>query len=179
MASPFSWPVLVPYALRAPAPVNLGVRPLMKSNEKNWEQHLAFYREADALYRAGNLKQAKSVFLKALSHAPGEVDTLWAIGSCFSELGQPHHAERYFRRSRAGASWKKRGDLCYNIANALLDQGRPRAAMRLYRKVPRSSEAFELARRNIHLVLRLLSKQNSLATMLQSGACPTFVDTRT
>jgi hypothetical protein len=27
MASPFSWPVLVPYALRAPAPVNLGVRP--------------------------------------------------------------------------------------------------------------------------------------------------------
>ena len=27
MASPFSWPVLVPSALRAPAPVNLGVRP--------------------------------------------------------------------------------------------------------------------------------------------------------
>jgi len=26
MASPFLWPVLVPYALRAPAPVNLGVR---------------------------------------------------------------------------------------------------------------------------------------------------------
>lgn len=25
MASPFSWPVLVPYALRDPAPVNLGV----------------------------------------------------------------------------------------------------------------------------------------------------------
>ncbi len=31
MASPFLWPVLVPSALRAPAPVNLGVRPsLMK-----------------------------------------------------------------------------------------------------------------------------------------------------
>jgi hypothetical protein len=28
MASPFSWPVLVPCALRAPAPVNFGVRPL-------------------------------------------------------------------------------------------------------------------------------------------------------
>jgi hypothetical protein len=27
MPSAFSWPVLVPYALRAPAPVNLGVRP--------------------------------------------------------------------------------------------------------------------------------------------------------
>jgi hypothetical protein len=30
MASPFSWPVLVPYALRASAPVNLGVRPHRK-----------------------------------------------------------------------------------------------------------------------------------------------------
>ena len=29
MASPFSWPVLVPSALRAPAPVNLGVSPLI------------------------------------------------------------------------------------------------------------------------------------------------------
>jgi len=30
MPSAFSWPVLVPYALRAPAPVNLGVRPSMR-----------------------------------------------------------------------------------------------------------------------------------------------------
>ncbi len=30
MASPFSWPVLLPYALRAPAPVNLGVRPMQR-----------------------------------------------------------------------------------------------------------------------------------------------------
>ena len=31
MASPFYWPVLVPSALRAPAPVNLGVSPLLLS----------------------------------------------------------------------------------------------------------------------------------------------------
>jgi hypothetical protein len=35
MASPFSWPVLVPYALRAPAPVNLGVRFFPRNNEVN------------------------------------------------------------------------------------------------------------------------------------------------
>ena len=45
MASPFSWPVLVPYALRAPAPVNLGVRPLFgwsleASSGRVW-RHLA------------------------------------------------------------------------------------------------------------------------------------------
>jgi hypothetical protein len=33
MALPFSWPVLVPYALRAPAPVNLGVRPSHKKHQ--------------------------------------------------------------------------------------------------------------------------------------------------
>ena len=32
MASPFSWPALVPYALRAPAPVNLGVRLFAKTS---------------------------------------------------------------------------------------------------------------------------------------------------
>lgn len=31
MALPLYWPVLVPYALRAPAPVNLGVRLFIKS----------------------------------------------------------------------------------------------------------------------------------------------------
>jgi hypothetical protein len=35
MASPFSWPVLVPSALRAPAPVNLGVRLFMPSIAKS------------------------------------------------------------------------------------------------------------------------------------------------
>jgi hypothetical protein len=33
MPSAFSWPVLVPYALRAPAPVNLGVRPACNRQE--------------------------------------------------------------------------------------------------------------------------------------------------
>ena len=47
MASPFLWPVLVPSALRAPAPVNLGVRPiynqcpatLFGTCEKEMENH--------------------------------------------------------------------------------------------------------------------------------------------
>jgi hypothetical protein len=36
MASPFYWPVLVPSALRAPAPVNLGVRLLLSANVWHW-----------------------------------------------------------------------------------------------------------------------------------------------
>ncbi len=37
MASPFSWPVLVPCALRAPAPVNLGAKFLENLLEKSWK----------------------------------------------------------------------------------------------------------------------------------------------
>jgi len=33
MASPFYWPVLVPCALRAPAPVNFGVRPSVNNHQ--------------------------------------------------------------------------------------------------------------------------------------------------
>lgn len=124
--------------------------------EATWEQHLARFREADSLYRAGDMRSAKRVFFKALALSPGDVDTLWALGSCFSESGKPHSAERYFRRARARAAWRRKGDLLYNIANSLFDQGRLQAALRLYIRVPRSSKAFLLARRNASTVRRKL-----------------------
>ena len=160
MPSASSWPVLVPCApavLRRRLPWALGTT-RMSSVEK-WELHLALYRKADLLYRAGELKQAKAMFFKALSFAQGEVDTLWAIGSCFSELGHPHHAERYFRLAMSKVDWNRRGELLYNIANALFDQGRQRAALTLYLKVPHRSAAFPLAKKNIHLLRRRLSSQ--------------------
>jgi len=46
--------------------------------EATWEQHLARFREADSLYRAGDMRSAKRVFFKALALSPGDVDTLWA-----------------------------------------------------------------------------------------------------
>lgn len=128
------------------------------NEEAMWEQHLARYREADSLYRAGDLRSAQRVFFKALALAPGDVDTLWALGSCFSESGKPHAAERYFRRARARAGWQRKGDLLHNIANSLFDQGRLQAALRLYIRVPRSSAAFLLAQRNASTVRRKLVK---------------------
>jgi hypothetical protein len=43
MASPFYWPVLVPCALRAPAPVNLGVR---RHKRKGWQ--MEFYSTSES-----------------------------------------------------------------------------------------------------------------------------------
>lgn len=122
-----------------------------------WEQHLSCYHEADSLYRTGNFKPARAMFKKALALAPGDSDTLWALGSCLSELGKPHQAEHYFRLARARAEFSRRGDLLYNIANALFDQGRRRAALQLYVRVPRSAQSFLQARKNALLVCRQLA----------------------
>ena len=120
----------------------------MTQVDASWEAHLACYAEADALYRMGQLPRALKAFRNALALAPGDVDTLWALGDCYSELGKPRRAELFYRKARARAAWKRRGDLLYNIANALLDQRRPASAVRLYRLVPRSAGAYANARRN-------------------------------
>ncbi|TBO27367.1 hypothetical protein EYS42_16850 [Aquabacterium lacunae] len=71
MASPFLWPVLVPYALRAPAPVNLGVRPhkmqssahelllelaaLFPSFQEAWDAEANCNRNADGSFNLAGL----------------------------------------------------------------------------------------------------------------------------
>lgn len=126
-------------------------------SEKNLDEHLRLYREADALYRQGKLRPAMRLMQAALSLAPGDSDTLWAIADCHSQLGHPWKAASLYRLARARAAWSERGDLLYNIANALLDQGRPRAALRLYLRVRHGSKAFSQARRNALLARRRLA----------------------
>ena len=128
-------------------------------NDDAWERHLAYYQDADALYLKGHVSQARALFLSALALAPNDADTLWALGSCSSELGNPRAAERYFRRARRRAVWEDRGDLLYNIANALFDQGRTAAALAMYKRIPRQAKAYMLAKRNLLLARRLARSQ--------------------
>lgn len=133
----------------------------MKSESDAWEAHLAAYGQADALYQAGQLRAAVNVFRAALALAPFDADTLWALGDCCSELGQARKAERWYRAALRRVTWGRRGDLLYNIANALLDQGQPLAAIKLYSKIPRKAGAYDLAQRNIRLARRRLAKTSS------------------
>jgi tetratricopeptide (TPR) repeat protein len=130
--------------------------------DDRWERHCALYSEADTLYRSGRLKEARALFVEALALWPGDSDTLWAIGSCFSELGDPWQAERCFRRALAVGQSKERGHLLYNIANALFDQKRFVSALHLYARVPRGSSAFELATRNARLCRNRLARRSRL-----------------
>jgi Tfp pilus assembly protein PilF len=120
----------------------------MCNSAVDWDMHVARYSEADALYHDGELRRALRKFKDALALAPGDPDTLWAIGDCYSELGNPWKAERYFRWSRVGALREKQGDLRYNIGNALFDQRRFAGALVQYGLVPRSAKAYVSARKN-------------------------------
>ena len=130
------------------------------TTDDRWVRHCALYSEADALYRTGRLTEARALFVEALALWPGDSDSLWAIGSCFSELGNPWQAERYLRRALAVAPSKERGDLLYNIANARFDQKRFCDALQLYARVPRGSSAFELAMRNARLCRNRLARRS-------------------
>ncbi len=135
----------------------------MVSDAEVWEEHLVLYREADVLYREGKIKLALKYFRRALNLAPADVDTLWALGNCYGELRKPRKAELFFRRARAYARLDQRGDLLYNIGNALFDQGCLRAALQLYARVPRSANSFLLAQRNYRAAIRKLTKISSAA----------------
>jgi len=124
-----------------------------------WTNHLRLYQQADARYQQGQTRSALKLFRAALSLAPGDADTLWAMADCYSDLAQPRKAERYYRLARACVPWSERGDLLYHIANALLDQGRLGAALSLYRRVPRSATVFDQARTNALRALRHIHRR--------------------
>ena len=132
----------------------------MESDEMLWNRHLAAYSAADALYRQGKIRAAIPAFKAALALAPTDSDTLWALGDCYSEAGRARKAELSFRKAWLLAPYSKRGDLLYNIANALFDQRRPQAALILYRRVPRHSSAHSLARRNALLAARMAANSS-------------------
>ena len=141
--------------------------------------HLASYAEADALYRAGEVLSALEKFRNALQLAPGDVDTLWALGDCYSDLGRPRKAENFYRKARIGVGRKRRGDLVYNIANALLDQCRPAAALRFYQQVPRTAGSYLLACENARRARALLANMAIDSDQQhQEAASPQYVVAR-
>ncbi|WP_047196987.1 tetratricopeptide repeat protein [Caldimonas brevitalea] len=134
---------------------------MQTDDDERWEAHLDAYRRADGLYRGGKLKEALLTFRVALSLEPGDSDTLWAIADCYSELGKYWKAKSLYKQAMRDADPGDKGDLTYNIANALLDAGQPRAALKLYRRVPRSSKSFLLAKRNAILAVRRVGSRRA------------------
>lgn len=117
---------------------------MSEKTDKRWEEHLQAYAAADALYKAKRYAAALAGFRRALSLAPDDVDTLWAIADCYSEQRRPRLAERYYRFAIKHASVKQRPELYFNLGNALFDQKRFKEAVTIYRQAPAT-----MARKNL------------------------------
>lgn len=102
------------------------------------EANHAWYCAGDVAYLLGQIPFAISAFRRALRSRPDDVQALWAMGNCYSDLGRARMAERCFRRALA-LSGDSDLRLLFNLANALLDQGKYGLALNMYREVKRRS----------------------------------------
>lgn len=129
---------------------------MSQNADGKWEKHLKAYTAADYLYRKGRVAAALTGFRRALSLAPGNVDTLWAIADCYDEQKRPRLAERYYRSAIKYAPARQRPTLYFNLGNALFDQKRSNDAVQSYRRAP-----VTMARKNLALAkARLLTSRS-------------------
>lgn len=120
--------------------------------DNRWEGHLQAYTAADTSYKTKRFTAALAGFRRALSLAPGDVDTLWAIADCYNEQKRPRLAERYYRSAIKHAPVKQRPTLYFNLGNILFDQKRFKEAVQIYRYAPAkmASKNLSLAKQRLH-----------------------------
>jgi tetratricopeptide (TPR) repeat protein len=116
-----------------------------------------YYQAGDELYEQGEYKKALNKFEKALSFWPDDSDTAWAIGDCYSELGKPDLAEKYYRLALENCEDKNKYDLIYNIGNALFDQMEYGEAITYYESIPPKLSVSKQAGNNAKVARRIIN----------------------
>lgn len=108
----------------------------------------AWYNVGDIFFHQGEYRRALDAFKKALRTRRDDIQALWAVGECYSEIAKPQLAERYFRKALDYQPKDK--NLIYNLGNALFDQGKYQEALEQYKALrKRDGEVYELAKKNI------------------------------
>lgn len=118
----------------------------------------AHYQAGDDLYKQGKYAEALTEFEKALKAWPRDSDSAWAVADCYSELGKPGLAEKYFRLALDSCPAKKKPDLLYNIGNALFDQMKYKEALGYYDSIPKQNQIYKKARKNIRVAKRKIER---------------------
>lgn len=120
----------------------------------NTDLNHAWYIVGDLLYKKKQYKKAIHAFKKALVSWSSDIEALWAIANCYSNLGKPGWARFYL--SKAMQIDKKQDALKYNLANALFDMGKYDEALKHYKGVgKKDKQLFKLARSNIKKIEKL------------------------
>ncbi len=120
----------------------------------------AWYTVGDIFYKTKKYDQAIHAFKKAFLNWSGDVEALWAIANCYSDLAKPWLTKHYLTKAiRHGG---KRDVLRYNLGNALFDMGKYRDAVKQYKKIGKKDrELFKLACSNMKKAEKLAKKYGS------------------
>jgi tetratricopeptide (TPR) repeat protein len=116
--------------------------------EHDRELNIRAYADADALFKAGRIREALRQFRVASDADPDDSDCWFALGSCFDALKQPKRAEAAYLKALAKAPESDHPALNFNIGNALFDQQRFEQAIARYVQVPRGHAVYVPAQRN-------------------------------
>jgi Ca-activated chloride channel family protein len=113
--------------------------------------NIEHYKKGDELYKQKKYRDALSEFKLALKAMPDDHESFWAIADCYSELGRPEDAEKYYRLTLDNCPSKKKSDVLYNIGNALFDQTKYKDALEVYDSISKRSKVHAKARKNIRV----------------------------
>ena len=108
----------------------------------------AWYLVGSIYFMCDDFNQSLRALKCSLKHWEDDHQAMYGVACCYSELGKPKLAERYFRKALSLSP--NRGKYIYNLGNALFDQNEYELAIIEYLKVPKSDlETHLLAQKNI------------------------------
>ena len=111
----------------------------------------SWYLVGDIFFKLGKFDASLDAFKRSIRSRKDDWQALWAIADCYSEMGRPVFAERYFKRALQHSDVAHKRELQYNIGNALFDQGKFDASIKQYTTILKSGndDLTKLAKINI------------------------------
>lgn len=128
------------------------------NKEERESLHKQYYKKGNDHYNKEEFRAAILAFEKALDNRPNDTDTLWALGNCYTEYGQPDTAEKYFRMALEVCEPKQQGALIYNLGNTLFDQLKFKEAIVQYESISRENNLFKKAKANINAAKKKIGR---------------------
>ena len=121
----------------------------------------AWYLVGVVFYKREEFGDALLAFKKSYRYWKEDVDAIRAIGTCYSELGNPKIAKYYFIKAKTigGKEHKDIDILTYNLGNAHFDMEKYDLAISEYKKVRKSDKkTYQLAQKGIEQAKKRLNK---------------------
>lgn len=113
------------------------------------DRNHSWYIIGDIYFKKSQFQKALHAFRQAVRAWMHDTEALLAIGNCYSEMGRPVLAERYYKKALLLADSKLKPIITYNLGNALYDQEKYSEAVLQYKKIGKSAgKVYRIAQRN-------------------------------